>query len=129
PPPSSAASVGSKRHGYDKAVKVSFDEGTATLDEAEFTNESEVSVEGQHTLVVTDEAGNKTTLTFTVDTIAPQIIIAGVKDGEVYKNTTIKPEVVVNESAKITYELDGKVVELLGEIDAIGKHYLEITAV
>ncbi|WP_322459732.1 hypothetical protein, partial [Clostridium perfringens] len=67
---------------YDKAVKVSFDEGTATLDEAEFTNESEVSAEGQHTLVVTDEAGNKTTLTFTIDTTAPKVV--GVEDGKVY---------------------------------------------
>ncbi|WP_322392547.1 hypothetical protein, partial [Clostridium perfringens] len=46
---------------YDKAVKVSFDEGTATLDGEEFTNDTEVSAEGQHTLVVTDAAGNKTT--------------------------------------------------------------------
>lgn len=48
-----------------------FDEGTATLNGAAFTNGDTVSVEGDYTLVVTDNAGNSTTIHFVVDKSPP----------------------------------------------------------
>jgi hypothetical protein len=52
---------------YTNPVTISFKEGKATLDGKAFTSGTEVSVEGEHTLVVTDAAGNKTTIVFTID--------------------------------------------------------------
>ncbi|MCM3115342.1 L,D-transpeptidase family protein [Neobacillus sp. MER 74] len=51
---------------YDKNVTISFNEGKATLDGNAFTSGTVVSTEGPHTLVVTDAAGNKTTVKFTI---------------------------------------------------------------
>lgn len=56
---------------YAADVTPSFDEGTATLNGALFTSGSTVSVEGQYTMIVTDTAGNTTTVTFTLDKTAP----------------------------------------------------------
>lgn len=56
---------------YAADVTPSFDEGTATLNGALFTSGSKVSVEGQYTMIVTDTAGNTTTVTFTLDKTAP----------------------------------------------------------
>ncbi|RAI93586.1 putative repeat protein (TIGR02543 family) [Paenibacillus pabuli] len=51
---------------YKSAPVITFNEGTATLDNAAFTSGSTVSSEGEHTLVVTDAAGNTTTVVFHV---------------------------------------------------------------
>ncbi|MEH7081520.1 L,D-transpeptidase family protein [Neobacillus drentensis] len=56
---------------YDKDVTISFNEGKATLDGKAFTSGAVVSTEGQHTLVVTDAAGNKTTMVFTLKKVVP----------------------------------------------------------
>ncbi|WP_066248534.1 Ig-like domain-containing protein [Neobacillus drentensis] len=72
---------------YNTNVKVSFNEGTATLNNEAFANETVVSAEGIYTLVVTDEAGNKTTVTFTIDKTAP--VVSGVKDGIYNQDVTI----------------------------------------
>ncbi len=45
---------------------ITIDSGTATLDGNPFTSGSTVSSKGTHTLIVTDEVGNKTTVIFTI---------------------------------------------------------------
>ncbi len=56
---------------YDKDVTISFNEGTATLDGNSYTSGTPVTTDGQHTLVVTDAAGNKTIVEFTIKKVAP----------------------------------------------------------
>ncbi|HZG13946.1 MAG TPA: Ig-like domain-containing protein [Candidatus Bathyarchaeia archaeon] len=57
---------------YNTDVTIFFNEGTAKLGNADFANETKVSAEGSHTLRVTDEAGNLTTIHFTIDKSPPQ---------------------------------------------------------
>ncbi|WP_189001100.1 S-layer homology domain-containing protein [Paenibacillus nasutitermitis] len=71
---------------YKEPVTVSFNEGTATLNGAAFTSGTEIDQDGAYTLVVTDVAGNVTTVSFMIDTAAPTV--TGVADGEVYKSVT-----------------------------------------
>ena len=68
---------------YNKNVTVKFNEGTAKLDGKSFRNGTPVAKEGVHTLVVTDEAGNKTTVKFTIDKKAP--VVTGVVNNGLYK--------------------------------------------
>ncbi|MGV3505526.1 MAG: Ig-like domain-containing protein, partial [Adhaeribacter sp.] len=56
---------------YPTDRTVSFNEGTATLNGSVFANNTVVSAEGNYTLVVTDVAGNFTTLSFDIDKTAP----------------------------------------------------------
>jgi hypothetical protein len=51
---------------FNMDVTISFNEGTATLDGNVVTTGTFVSEEGDHTLVVTDAAKNKTTVVFTI---------------------------------------------------------------
>ncbi|WCN36581.1 S-layer homology domain-containing protein [Aneurinibacillus uraniidurans] len=52
-------------------LTVTFNEGTATLNGSPFTNGTKISNEGLYTLVVTDAAGNTTTISFTIDKTPP----------------------------------------------------------
>ncbi|WP_317973060.1 cadherin domain-containing protein, partial [Paenibacillus sp. CCS19] len=53
-------------------LMITFNEGTGDLDGGTaFTSGSKVTTEGDHTLTVTDAAGNATTVTFTLDKTAP----------------------------------------------------------
>ncbi|MEH7084611.1 bifunctional 2',3'-cyclic-nucleotide 2'-phosphodiesterase/3'-nucleotidase [Neobacillus drentensis] len=73
---------------YNKNVTVTFNEGTATLDGKAFRSGTLVATEGVHTLVVTDAAGNKTTVKFTIDKKAP--VVTGVANNGLYnKDVTI----------------------------------------
>ncbi|MGZ0050357.1 Ig-like domain-containing protein [Brevibacillus gelatini] len=56
---------------YNHDVLITFNEGTATLDGLPFTSGSTVSDEGEHELIVTDAAGNVTTIAFTIDKTPP----------------------------------------------------------
>ncbi|GAA0377773.1 leucine-rich repeat protein [Bacillus horti] len=49
---------------YNAPVIISFNEGTATLNGIAFTSGTTVSANGEYELIVTDEAGNETTVTF-----------------------------------------------------------------
>ncbi|KIL35590.1 hypothetical protein SD71_12630 [Cohnella kolymensis] len=71
-------------HGalYNTDKTITFDEGTATLDGNSFISGDTVTTEGSHMLIVTDAAGNRTTITFTIDKTAP--VVTGVTDGESY---------------------------------------------
>jgi len=69
---------------YNEDVTIQFIEGTATLNEVAFTAGSTVSADGLYTLVVTDPAGNVTTVHFEIDKTAP--VVTGVED-DAYYNT------------------------------------------
>lgn len=56
---------------YNSDVVISFDKGTATLNNASFTNNTTVSQEGTYKLIVTDIAGFETEVNFTIDKTAP----------------------------------------------------------
>ncbi|WP_142317384.1 Ig-like domain-containing protein [Bacillus sp. AFS017336] len=56
---------------YNKDVKITFNEGTATLNSAGFKNGQTVSKEGKYTLVVKDEVSNTTMINFTIDKTKP----------------------------------------------------------
>lgn len=60
-------------------VTATFTEGTATLAKdgnapTSYTSGTAVSEEGVYVLVVTDDAGNKTTVNFTIDKTAPAAV-------------------------------------------------------
>src|SRR5690606_36101467 len=67
---------------YNENITVAFNEGTAALNGEAFTSGTAVSEEGEYELVVTDEAGNETAMSFTVDKTAP--VVTGVEDGGYY---------------------------------------------
>ncbi|MCJ0741862.1 YDG domain-containing protein [Pedobacter montanisoli] len=67
---------------YNTNKTITFNEGTATLNGSAFTSGTTVSAEGLYTLVVTDAAGNYTTIAFTIDKTAP--IVSGVTNSGLY---------------------------------------------
>ncbi|MCR2823789.1 Ig-like domain-containing protein [Lederbergia panacisoli] len=79
---------------YKKNVKVTFNEGKATLNRKAFKSGTIVKNAGVYTLVVTDTAGNKTTTKFTIDKTAPKV--SGVSNNAFY-----------NKNRKITFN-EGK---------------------
>ncbi|MGG2057469.1 S-layer homology domain-containing protein [Lysinibacillus pakistanensis] len=64
---------------YNTDVTISFNEGTATLNGAVFTSGATVSTSGNYTLVVTDSAGNTTTITFVIDKALPKAVEVKIK--------------------------------------------------
>lgn len=64
---------------YNTDVTISFNEGTATLNGAPFTSGTIVKSTGNYTLVVTDSAGNTTTVTFVIDKVLPQAVEVTIK--------------------------------------------------
>ncbi|MFX3631934.1 MAG: S-layer homology domain-containing protein [Candidatus Pristimantibacillus sp.] len=69
---------------YNSDLTITFDEGTGMLDGSPFTSGSSVSMAGSHTLIVTDAAGNSTSVTFSIDKTAP--VVTGVNDGTSYNS-------------------------------------------
>ncbi|MDE0564230.1 Ig-like domain-containing protein [Exiguobacterium sp. B2(2022)] len=59
--------------GYYQSARPTFSEGTATLNDKPFTSGTVVSEEGVYNLVVKDEAGNVTKVTFTIDKTAVEV--------------------------------------------------------
>jgi Zn-dependent metalloprotease len=59
---------------YDPGVTITFDEGTAVLNGVPISSGTAVSEPGDYVLVVTDSAGNSTTIHFTIrgSSVAPQ---------------------------------------------------------
>ena len=87
--------VGGVSHNgkYNVDVAGTFMEGTATLAKdggsaAPYLSGETISAEGSYVLLVTDEAGNSTTVNFTIDKTAP--IVGVVSDGGLY-NVTVSP--------------------------------------
>ncbi|MNP18377.1 Outer cell wall protein precursor [compost metagenome] len=56
---------------YNSDVSPTFNEGTATLNGVNYSSGTIITLDGHYILVITDHAGNTTTVTFTVDRIAP----------------------------------------------------------
>lgn len=57
---------------YDaNGVAPTFTEGTATLNGATYTSGTAITSDGNHELIVTDDAGNNTTVNFTIDAVLP----------------------------------------------------------
>ncbi|WP_449600436.1 S-layer homology domain-containing protein [Paenibacillus sp. Marseille-Q9583] len=67
---------------YNTNQSAAFNEGTASMNGDPFVSGATVSAEGDYTLVVTDAAGNVTTVNFTIDKTAPTV--TGVAEGESY---------------------------------------------
>ncbi|WP_058765808.1 MULTISPECIES: S8 family serine peptidase [Exiguobacterium] len=55
----------------NKSILIQYNEGTATLNGKRISNNWSVQTSGDYTLRVTDQAGNTTVLTFTIDKVAP----------------------------------------------------------
>lgn len=60
---------------YNTSVVPIFTEGEATLNGVAFTSGTIISVAGKYTLVVTDEAGNRTIKIFEIDFATPEVIV------------------------------------------------------
>jgi|GEM_PF-3992194 len=94
---------------YAEPVTISFNEGSATLNGAAFTNGTTVSVNGEYELIVTDEAGNQTNVMFElkqsdyiyVDNGSGTVMITG------FRGTDTRLE--------IPNTLDGKTVTAIGD--------------
>jgi uncharacterized lipoprotein NlpE involved in copper resistance len=72
---------------YNNNVTVNFSDTnnpTATLNGVPFASGTIVSAEGSYTLVVTDLAGNSTTVHFVIDKTVP--VVAGIADGAYYNH-------------------------------------------
>jgi 2',3'-cyclic-nucleotide 2'-phosphodiesterase / 3'-nucleotidase / 5'-nucleotidase len=106
---------------YNKNLVIKFNEGTATLDGKVHTNGTLVAKEGAHTLVVTDAAGNKTTVKFTIDKTAPKV--TGVANNGLYnKDVTI----YFNEGKAL---LNGQVVATKKVVKTDGNYSFVVTDV
>ncbi|TCI66803.1 MULTISPECIES: Ig-like domain-containing protein [unclassified Exiguobacterium] len=67
---------------YKQATYPIFTEGTATLNGVNYMSGTKIDQEGEYILVITDQAGNKTTLYFAIDYKAP--IILDIDNGKIY---------------------------------------------
>ncbi|MGM0712180.1 Ig-like domain-containing protein [Brevibacillus parabrevis] len=76
----------SNNGSYSQAVTITFNEGTATLDGAVFVGGGTVTADGDHTLVVTDMAGNTTTIRFFLDTTPPTGTLV-IENGKTFTTT------------------------------------------
>ena len=73
---------------YNTNQTITFNEGSATLNGSAFTSGNLVSVENSYVLVVTDLAGNITTVNFVIDKTVP--IVTGIANNNYYNtNRTI----------------------------------------
>ncbi|SMG08164.1 MBG domain-containing protein [Sphingobacterium psychroaquaticum] len=100
---------------YNTNRTITYDEGNATLNGANFTSGTIVSAEGSYTLVVTDAAGNTTIVSFTIDKTAPVVTAVSVPANGYYKTNDV-----------LTFELTmSEPVHVLGQVDH--PHYIPIT--
>lgn len=98
---------------------------------------SEVA-DGVHVLKIeaTDEMGNKSSeeINFTIDSIAPNIMISGVEDGQKVESApTVNVSVQLDDDILSTVKLDGKDITVDGNeatftVDKKGSHKVEATA-
>ena len=98
---------------------------------------SEVA-DGVHVLKIeaTNEMGNKSSeeINFTIDSIAPNIMISGVEDGQKVESApTVNVSVQLDDDILSTVQLDGKDITVEGNeatftVDKKGSHKIEATA-
>lgn len=103
---------------YNTDVNPTFEEGTATLDGKEYHSGVSITSEGKHVIVVTDKAGNSSTVNFIIDKTAP--VITGVLDGKDYNNDR---EISFNEGIAM---LDGKPFENGEKVSTEGQHNIVV---
>ncbi|MGC5326889.1 Ig-like domain-containing protein [Brevibacillus sp. SYSU BS000544] len=84
---------------YQAPVTPSWNEGTATLDGNPFQLGDSVSTNGQHTLIVTDPAGNVTSLSFELEIAAPTVAVVINQEAEYTTKTDVI--VAINVSGEI----------------------------
>ncbi|KGR76422.1 S-layer homology domain-containing protein, partial [Ureibacillus manganicus] len=111
-----------------QSVAPEFNEGTAILTKdggtgTDFISGTEITENGQYTLEVTDAAGNKTSVQFTVDNQAPEI--SGVIDGEI-RNSQFTP--TFNEGTGRISKDDGEFKECISgtTVSDEGHYKLEV---
>ncbi|WP_165921291.1 hypothetical protein, partial [Paenibacillus albiflavus] len=104
---------------YNVNKTITFNEGTATLNGSAFISGSTVSAEGDYTLVVTDAAGNVTTVSFTIDKTAP--VVSGVTNGGLYN---VNKTITFNEG---TATLNGSAFISGSTVSAEGDYTLVVT--
>ena len=97
PPPVTGIS---NNTAYHSDVTPVFTESTATLNTAGFTSGTAISGEGSYVLVVTDGAGNSTTVNFSIDKTAPfvQSISRQTPSGETTNATSVIYRVTFSEA-------------------------------
>jgi hypothetical protein len=106
---------------------------TATLNGQPFILGTQITNEGDYTLVVTatDQAGNSSsqTISFSIDRTPPVISISGVSDGEVSANpvTPVFSATDVH-SAVVSATLDGQSFVSATTVSSEGDHVLVVTA-
>jgi Listeria/Bacterioides repeat len=98
---------------YTTNKTITFNEGTAALDGTAFVSGTTVSKEGKHSLVVTDAAGNSTTVEFVLDKTAPVLSLkAGnkaVKNGGISSGAvTVRVSDLFSVTSTVT--LNGKTI-------------------
>ena len=91
---------------YNIDKNITFNEGTATLNGAIFNNGEIVSAEGTYILVVTDTAGNRKTINFSIDKTGPTAPTVDIGGGtySTSQNVTLTPAV---DASGTYYTLDG----------------------
>ncbi|WP_193726795.1 S-layer homology domain-containing protein [Paenibacillus guangzhouensis] len=91
---------------YGSNVTIAFNEGTATLNGRPFNSGTNVSGDGDYVLVVTDAAGNTTTIIFTIDKISPAKSEISTKDATLVADgtsqTTVKVALRTSQGKPIT---------------------------
>ncbi|MET3697095.1 Ig-like domain repeat protein [Bacillus oleivorans] len=83
---------------YNEDVTITFEEGDATLNGVPFASGEAISFEGSHNLIVKDDTGNTTTISFTIDKTAP-ILTFTINNNEAFTNN---PDITLNISADDT---------------------------
>lgn len=112
---------------FYKSVTPSFVEGVATLQKDEedpqiYTSNTTINQDGKYILVVTDAAGNKTTINFTIDTVAPvfeTLAPITLKKGDVLPTVIAHDEVNGDIEPSLVIKFSNKTVE---DIDTTGEN-------
>lgn len=123
--------TGVENLGEYKTATPTFTEGTATLQKgagiaSTFTSGTEITADDTYVLVVTDKAGNQTTINFTIDNVAP--VIEDVVDGTTYKQA-VTPVNSAGDVEKVVLIKDGRVetgYTTLGQITEDGVYKLTV---
>ncbi len=125
--------VGGVEHGkhYPNGTTLNptFTEGTGTLNGLPFTSGSSITAKGKYTLIVTDAAGNQTTVEFYID---PILNIDSPADNIITEQTTIR----VSGTSEGSVTVNGAPVQYYYECDTFykdvalqpGKNVITITA-
>ncbi|MFC4386567.1 InlB B-repeat-containing protein [Gracilibacillus marinus] len=86
---------------YSTERTVIFTEGVATLNGIEIPSNTVISQEGSYTLIVKDDAGNSTTVRFTIDRTAPTISYT--KNPSTWTNGNVIVSVYMNEYGELKW--------------------------